>query len=184
MRRTDDRAAEVPDRVQSVEALMTRELETVSAGQTVAQAERVAETAGVHHLLVVDGPDAVGVVCLCDTARATRSEAVGGIMKSPFVFICTDWSISRAADLVRRTRVGFLPVADSEGRIVGVVTRRDLRRAGLLSDEPGVDRCASCGSSHGLSCSSYTRGIAFCRSCLEQVSHSMRPWYFTLGGGD
>ena len=79
--------------------------------------------------------------------------------------------------------VSALPVIE-RGRVVGVITADTLRRIGIFPNEPGVDRCAACGASNDLV---HERGseIVFCRECLDQVrGPGVRPYYFTLGGGD
>ena len=180
---TDESADVMTDRILLVVDLMTPRVWTVDVRATVREAERLAARAGVHHLLVVDDEGALGVICLCDMARVRPGARVGECMRSPFVFVCTDWSAEQAAQLMKQVRVGFLPVVDDDGQVRGVLTRRDLRRAGLLPDEPGVTRCAACGSSHDLTCATHPGGVLFCRSCLDQVRDDTYDGiYFTLGG--
>jgi predicted transcriptional regulator len=163
---------------------MSEHFRTIPVAARAEEVERYAREQGVHHLLVVDDGEALGVVCLCDTSRVDPKTPVGQCMHSPFVFICTDWSADEALRLMSDCRIGFLPVLDQDGQVRGVLSRGDLRRAGLLPDEPGVDRCAACGTSHDLIHPNTSGGMTFCASCLDQVSSSLDEMYYTLGGGD
>lgn len=48
------------------------------------------------------------------------------LMKSPAISCSVDDTAARAAAVMRTRKLGFLPVCDSEGRVVGTVTDRDL----------------------------------------------------------
>lgn len=76
-----------------------------------------------------------------------------------------------------------MPVFAQEGHVVGVVTRRDLRRSGFLPGRRGVDCCASCGTAHSLSPFQDESVPVFCRDCLEPPTSAIGD-AFTLGGGD
>lgn len=72
-------------------------------------------------------------------ARARRAKAAARtaerLMSSPAVTVHPDDSVVEAARTMARHRVERLPVVDSEGRLVGIVARRDLLRLFLRSDE-------------------------------------------------
>jgi len=140
---------------------------------------------GVHHLLVLDGGELVGEVCVRDLEAALLLGPVRSIMKAPVVHVDPDASSDDALKAMRSSGVSCLAVVDAGGRLSGVVTRRDLRRAGILPGEKGVDLCASCGGSHHLAPSAFPDTPVFCWDCLDQC---IRPFpgdmYFTLGGGD
>jgi hypothetical protein len=85
--------------------------------------------------------------------------------------------------MMQRWGIGFLPVIGESGELSGVVTRRDLRRAGFLPNRRGVDRCASCGETHSLEPCTDDWVPVFCRKCAEPPTHP-GGFYATLGGGD
>lgn len=60
-----------------------------------------------------------------DWAR-TAGDSAYDLMSTPPVTIRADATVSRAARLLDAARVKRLPVIDSDGRLVGVVSRRDL----------------------------------------------------------
>ena len=57
------------------------------------------------------------------------------LMTAPPITIAEDDSVAVAARLMDTERVKRLPVVDSEGRLVGIVSRSDLLRPYLRSDE-------------------------------------------------
>ncbi|MFB6490203.1 MAG: CBS domain-containing protein [Thermoproteus sp. AZ2] len=63
---------------------------------------------------------------------------VGALAKRPAITISAKATIADAARVMAERRIGFLPVLDN-GRLVGVVSERDLVRAaasGLSPDQP------------------------------------------------
>ncbi|MFJ3788377.1 CBS domain-containing protein [Kitasatospora sp. NPDC090091] len=68
-----------------------------------------------------------------DRARA-EAETAGGLMTSPAVTARPGWSVPEAARAMDRHRVKRLPVVDEIGRLVGIVSRRDLLQVFLRHD--------------------------------------------------
>lgn len=169
-----------------VRAIMTPAPVLIGADSRVHAAIRLAKTRGVHHLLAVEGGRVRGVVCRCELDAARPNAQVSQLMRAPAVSVATETTIAEATQIVRDRTVGCLPVTDVSGQVVGVVTRRDLRRAGALGLEPGFDACASCASTHGLV---PPRGLApvFCSECTTSPSaspSSVEALYQTLGGSE
>jgi CBS domain-containing protein len=48
------------------------------------------------------------------------------VMKQEVAYVMTDDSVQEAAFIMRDQNVGFLPVCDNRGRVVGTLTDRDL----------------------------------------------------------
>ncbi len=146
-------------------------------------AQRVASTSGVHHLLAVEDDQLRGILCGCDLDAARPWVLVSELMHTRVVCVSAEVTIALAARVVRTRGVGCLPVI-SPHRVLGVVSRRDLRRVGALGMERGIDACAGCGSSHRLL---PVRGVgpAFCAACAEVPSlraSSIEGVYRTTGG--
>ncbi|WP_406209372.1 CBS domain-containing protein [Kitasatospora sp. NBC_01560] len=68
-----------------------------------------------------------------DRARA-EAETAGGLMTSPPVTARPGWSVPEAARAMDRHKVKRLPVVDEVGRLVGIVSRRDLLQVFLRND--------------------------------------------------
>jgi hypothetical protein len=127
--------------------------------------------------------DMQGVVCRCDLERVPAKTRVGDCMKKDYVFVDEETTCREAAEMMQRWGIGFLPVIGGTGDLIGVVTRRDLRRTGFLPNRRGVDRCASCGETHSLAPCTDDWVPIFCRNCSEPPT-SPDGVYLTLGGGD
>ncbi|WP_035844211.1 CBS domain-containing protein [Kitasatospora azatica] len=68
-----------------------------------------------------------------DRARA-EAETAGGLMTSPAVTARATWTIAEAARAMDKHKVKRLPVVDEVGRLVGIVSRRDLLQVFLRHD--------------------------------------------------
>lgn len=68
-----------------------------------------------------------------DRARA-EAETAGGLMTSPAITARATWSIPEAARQMDKHKVKRLPVVDEIGRLVGIVSRRDLLQVFLRHD--------------------------------------------------
>ncbi|WP_224281967.1 CBS domain-containing protein [Streptomyces sp. LS1784] len=68
-----------------------------------------------------------------DRARA-EAETAGGLMTSPAVTARPGWSVPEAARAMDKHKVKRLPVVDEAGRLVGIVSRRDLLQVFLRHD--------------------------------------------------
>ena len=159
---------------------------TVGARMEAHRAARIAMRHGVHHLLVVDDQELLGVACLCDLTNASSVSHIGDLVHSPIVFINSSATAEAGVQVMRDSGVGCLPVIAPSGAVVGVLTRHDLRSAGFLPDERGVDLCASCGTGHHLRVRSGSDGPLFCSACLEGLPRAAASdaYYFTLGGSE
>ncbi|MEV8099897.1 CBS domain-containing protein [Kitasatospora sp. NPDC085879] len=68
-----------------------------------------------------------------DRARA-EAETAGGLMTTPAVTARPTWSVPEAARQMDKHKVKRLPVVDEAGRLVGIVSRRDLLEVFLRHD--------------------------------------------------
>jgi CBS-domain-containing membrane protein len=168
-----------------VDAMSSRPV-VVGVAANAGEARRIAEESGVHHLLVVDANELVGVVCLCDLGDRAPATPLARFVRSPFVFVRIDATAAEAASVMLECRVGCLPVLDETGELRGIVTRRDLRRVGALPGTRGVDLCAGCGDTHSLGTSKRGGDVVFCRDCLDRgrPHHQDTEGATTLGGFD
>ena len=150
---------------------------------TVRVRERSLER-GVHHVIVLhrDG-DLMGMICGCDMDEVWPDAPVRDGMSSSPMFIGENQTLAGAAETMLRYGIGALPVLNGGGRLSGIVCRSDLRTLGVLPNQRGVDRCASCGGSHRL-LPRNGGGICFCRGCVETGRHSLDDAYVVLGDGD
>ena len=167
----------------NVTSVMSKYLVRLRSSLRVEDAIERLEREAVHHALVTRGDDLEGVVCVCDLERYRAKTRVAECMKKDYVFVDEATTAREAAELMQRWGIGFLPVIGDTAEIVGVVTRRDLRRTGFLPNRRGVDRCASCGETHSLEPCTNDWVPIFCKKCTERPD-SPGGMYMTLGGGD
>jgi acetoin utilization protein AcuB len=108
--------------------VMTRRVETVSAGESAEVARQRMRQKRIRHLVVTSGRDVVGVVSDRDLKEAgsfRQVETVGELMTSPVVTARPETTLRQAANLLRGRTIGCLPVLE-EGRLLGIVTTTDL----------------------------------------------------------
>jgi CBS domain-containing protein len=161
----------------AVRDIMSSRVFAVSPATAGDVAMEVAGEKHVEHLMVSRGSELVGVLCTCDLWEAAEAP-VASVMSSPPVTIEADVPIDEAARLLHTSGVGCLPVLD-QGHVVGVITRGDLARRGLL--DLTDQTCASCGSHHHVRrLAGYAS--AFCALCLDKTAPSVS--YDELGWGD
>lgn len=93
-------------------------------------ADRDAAVAGLHHMLVLDAERRLaGIACRCDLGRGGAAP-VSAVMGSEVFAVVPGTTLGVAATAMRRLSIGCLPVIAGE-LVVGVITRRDLLRAGV-----------------------------------------------------
>lgn len=70
-----------------------------------------------------------------DRYRKSQGESAGELMSAPAVVITPEESVVQAARLMDARGIKRLPVVDPEGRLVGIVSRRDLIKVFVRADE-------------------------------------------------
>ena len=166
--------------VRNLVGVMSSSLVVVADDTSVLDAAQLAEEEGVHHLLVVRGSELVGVLCEYDLLLAGPTALVSECMNVPYC-IDAEAMLEDAACLMRERAIGCLPVL-VHGCLLGIVTRGDLRRAGLTAAEVAGPVCASCGRDDHVRLDTRTEGAAFCLECRERAFPSESE--DDVGGGD
>ena len=112
--------------------VMSRLLIIAPETLAAADAKDLAEEWQVRHLLVVAENELKGVLCVCDLCDVDPATPIASCMSSPVQTIGAAGSLDDAVALMRECGIGSLPVTD-KGEVVGIVTRSDLKRAGIGS---------------------------------------------------
>jgi len=142
-------------------------LVAVPGHATAARVDAVAADLGIRHVFVADDGHLRGLLCRCDLqARDRRSVAVEELMVTRFWSVAPDTGLLEAASVMAERKIGCLPVVAGD-ELIGVVTRGDLRRAGVAETLLGAGRCASCGDVHGVLPLWDGAEVEFCLSCAE-----------------
>lgn len=125
-----------------IAAVMTRHPVTVGLDETLGSARARLERAKIHHLLVVEGGQLVGVLSdrdllralsptlgtLSESARdaATLDKKVHQVMSRHPVTLTAEASVVEAIDLLCSRSISCIPVVDDGLRPLGIVSWRDL----------------------------------------------------------
>lgn len=124
-----------------VNRIMIQPVLTIGANELLEEALRLAMAYPVHHLPVVEDGHVVGMLSSADIAKLqlclppagpARDALLGQrwqvrrIMRSPALTVTEHESARRAAKLMADNGVYSLPVVDSQGALVGIVTATDM----------------------------------------------------------
>ena len=122
-------------RDQSIVRIMTSEPATVNVDEPAAKAVQILETEAIHHLPVVEDGRLVGIVStpdllklylLGDDPPAANSIPVRQIMQKDPVVVASSSNLRDAAEMLSTGSFHALPVVDTDGLLVGIVTSTDL----------------------------------------------------------
>ncbi len=111
-----------------VQDFMTKRVETMSTGESAAEALSRMRRKRIHHLVVTRGKEILGVVSdrdLSDRSAEGREETVEQVMTAPAATASPKMSMRQAANRMRGRGIGCLPVVEG-GKLVGIITTTDL----------------------------------------------------------
>lgn len=123
----------------SVEAIMSRKLETIDIIDTARNAAQRMEERKISSIFVVDmkskPKEPLGIVTekdfvhkICARGKNSQDIAIGEIMSSPIATTTPSATIEGAADLMLRNKVRHLLVVDKERKPLGVIGPTDLNK--------------------------------------------------------
>lgn len=154
-------------RHRSVADLMTPTAVSVQRGTPFKEIARLLKEFDISAVPVVDEDDRpVGVVSEADLLRkrssGSGSNTAADLMTSPAITAQTEWSVIRAARVMRGRQVKRLPVVDATGRLIGILSRSDLLQLFLRRDHAIEEEILEDVVTHtlGLSPSSLTVEVA------------------------
>ncbi len=107
--------------------VMTTSVVSTTAQESVDEAARLLTFHDVSGLPVCEAGRVIGVVSEADLIGKSGA-TVGDVMTSPAVTVSETTSLEHVAEQLTQQRIRRLPVVDGEGRLVGVVSRRDVLR--------------------------------------------------------
>ena len=117
----------------NVEDIMVKKVITVDKDETVDRAVNRMNEHGIGCLIVVSERIAVGILTERDLlkrvlakAKDPRETKVHEVMTQPLVYVSPDTDIDKAKAVMSRFRIKKLPVIDSEGHLVGLITVTDI----------------------------------------------------------
>ena len=112
--------------------LMSRDVVTLTEVETLAHAQRCMSRGRLRHLPVIrEGGRLVGLVTHRDLLAASFSvfaEIEPDEQHRDVVSVTPETPVADAARILLCNKYGCLPVVDSDGRLVGIVTEADFLR--------------------------------------------------------
>ncbi|MFL0799087.1 MAG: CBS domain-containing protein [Agarilytica sp.] len=128
----------------AVKKIMTDKLVTVSPNDTVEHMQNILEKYNIHHLLVIDNENLVGVISDRDILRIispyintkvetekdlfTLTRTASQLMTKKPITISPQASIRDAAKSLLDNKVSLLPVVNDDGNAIGVLSWKDVMR--------------------------------------------------------
>lgn len=138
---TDNGKAAAPllDASATCERWMTTKLRTVTPSDPIIYARDLLKLWRINQLPVVSGGKLLGIVTDRDlrktsqpvSARATRDRTtrlVKSVMSSPAITLGPHSTLLNAAEVMRKTRIGSVPIVRGES-LLGILTRSDILEA-------------------------------------------------------
>jgi CBS domain-containing protein len=107
--------------------VMTTNVVSTTAQESVDEVARLLGFHDVSGLPVCEDGRVIGVVSEADLIGKSGA-TVGDVMTSPAVTVAETMSLEHVAEQLTQQRIRRLPVLDAAGRLVGVVSRRDVLR--------------------------------------------------------
>lgn len=109
--------------------IMNTDVKTIAPGAAAEQAWGLMQQFDIHHLVVVDGRDVVGVISARDLggnrgASVRKNQIVSDLMVQKPVTAKPDDTLRQAANKLRGNGIGCLPVV-ADGKVKGIVTITD-----------------------------------------------------------
>jgi IMP dehydrogenase len=134
-------------RVKRAEALVIRDVITVTPNDTVGQALALMEKHNISGLPVVEGTKLAGIVTGRDVRFAQASLLVKQVMTEKVVKAEEGTSIDEAQRLLRDHKIEKLPIVSQAGELSGLITFKDILLRGkypeAARDENGQLLCAA-----------------------------------------
>ena len=129
---------------QQVSDVMTRKVFTLRIDKNLIAAKEIMEWAHTRHVPVVDADGkvmgmvshrdllAASVATVSDTSEVERKRhlwtiPLTDVLRYPVITTTPEVSVQEAAGLMRKHKIGCLPVIDA-GKLVGIITEYDLLR--------------------------------------------------------
>ncbi|MFB6162429.1 MAG: CBS domain-containing protein [Halococcoides sp.] len=121
----------------TVEEYMTREVSTVDPDDSVATvADRIAGQDDYSGFPVTNGDRIVGFISATDLLLADDDTPVESVMTRDLLVAAPDMDVDDAARVILRSGIQRLPVVDSSGDLVGIISNADVIRSQIERATP------------------------------------------------
>ncbi len=121
-----DEEAEEVMKVKRAESFIIRDVLTIGKESTVAEAEKIMKEREISGLPVVEDGRLIGIITGKDVRFSNKEIRTEQAMTKDVVRVSEGITIEEAERLMKDHRIEKLPVTDSEGRLSGLITYRDI----------------------------------------------------------
>ena len=122
----------------AVKDIMNKKVLTIEPDKTLREAAKIMNENDVGSLVVVKGGEVVGIITERDVVRAVAEglnpdeTKVSEVMSDEVYTALPETSVLKAMEMMRAHRIRHLPIVDESGKLVGIVSLRDLAHAAAL----------------------------------------------------
>lgn len=114
-------------KVKRSESVVIEQPYTIKEAASVKDAKKMMMDYGVSGLLVEEGKRLVGIITQRDiTLEKKENSKVSNLMSKDMITAKEGTTIEQAKEILHNHRIEKLPVVDATGRIVGLITRKDI----------------------------------------------------------
>lgn len=123
----DNRVWDKPEFIKAKD-IMIKDPTSISSQRTIFQGINIMRSNKVDSLLIVDKKSTlIGMVTLKDiTKQANRNMVLHDIMESNILSVKADDNLLDILSMMQENSIGYVPVTDENGKLVGLVTRSSL----------------------------------------------------------
>src|SRR6266496_2463119 len=117
------------ERVKKAESYIVDKPITMTEAHTIGDVKRVVDETGTGGILILDKNDKlIGIISTRDLLFEDDSKPVTAIMSKPVHTAAPDTTLKEAERLLHQYRVEKLPLVDSNGKVSGLVTLKDIMK--------------------------------------------------------
>src|SRR5579875_1410205 len=122
-------------RVKRAESFIIKDVVTINPEATVGEAAKIMEEHGISGLPVVDESNKlVGIITGRDVRFASYELKVKDAMTKDVIVADESITPEESIDLMRKYRIEKLPVVDKYGKLIGLITYKDVSHRGMYKD--------------------------------------------------
>ena len=119
-----------------VKDYMTKNVISVSPDTKTEKIKELMKESHHNSYPVVDNGKLVGMVTAFDIVAKAEAETVSGIMSTKLVVANQELSINDASRVMFRKGISRMPVVDTDGTLVGIITNTDMVRSHIERSTP------------------------------------------------
>jgi CBS domain-containing protein len=119
--------------MQTIQDIMTRDVQTISPQETVQRAAQLMDELNVGAIPVLEGDKLVGMITDRDIAvrsvaagQDPRSTKVADVMSTDVRTCTADQSIDDVLDTMGDVQIRRIPVLDAQSKVIGIVSLGDV----------------------------------------------------------